>query len=151
MVVQDLALHYQPSLSLYWLLPMQFVDEYSRQLYFYQMIHYPVMIWLTETIIQRWEQYVEIQALMKGHFCYKTCDNAEVTLWYDVVVVPVSKQTHPPCIHKYCDLHSWWTAVALYLIDQVKSDQVLKKLANIVLCSVKSWMTVDKPRKYQVD
>ena len=29
--------------------------EYSLDIYFYQMIHYPVMIWLIETIIQCWE------------------------------------------------------------------------------------------------
>ena len=39
----------------------------------------------------------------------------------------------------------------MVLTDQVKSDQVLKKLANLALCSVKSQMTVDKPRTDEVD
>ena len=42
-VVEDLDLHYKPSLSMYWLLPMQFVVGYSRQFGFYHMIHYQVM------------------------------------------------------------------------------------------------------------
>ena len=54
-VVEDLYLHYNPSLYLYWLLPMYLVVEYSCQLGFYQMIHYQVMIWWIETIIQCWE------------------------------------------------------------------------------------------------
>ena len=33
----------------------------------------------------------------------------------------------------------------------MKSDQVLKKLATMVLCSVKIWMTVDEPRAAEVD
>ena len=41
--------------------------------------------------------------------------------------------------------------MAWYLTDQVKSDQVLKKLATLELCSVKSWMTVDKPMTADVD
>ena len=88
---------------------------------------------------------------MKGHSCYTNCDNAEVTLCYDVVVVPMSTQTHPPCIHKYCDFRSWWTAVTWYLIDQLKSDQVSKELVTLELCYVKIWMTVDKPRTAEVD
>ena len=88
---------------------------------------------------------------MKGHSCYTTIDNAEVTLQYDVVLVTVSTQTHQPCIHKYCDFHSWWTAVAQYFTDQVKSDQVLKKLATLALCSMKIWITVDEPRTTGVD
>ena len=38
-----------------------------------------------------------------------------------------------------------------YLMDQVKSDQVPNKLATLLLCSVKSWMTVDEPRTAEVD
>ena len=113
----------------------QFVVEYQRQLGFYQMIHHPVMIWSIETMIKCWEQEVEIQTLMKGHSCYTTRNNYEVTLRHAVVSVFVSIQTHQPCIHKYCDFHSWWTAV--YLTDQVKSDQVLKKLVTLAFCSVK--------------
>ena len=143
-VVEDLDLHYKPSLSLYWLLPMQLVVEYSRQIGFYQMIHYQVMIWWIETMIQCWEQEVEIQTLMKVHVCYTTRDNAEVTLRHVVVVVPLSTQTHQPCIHKYCDFHYWWTAVAWYLMDQVKSYRVLKKLTTHALCYVKIWMNVDE-------
>ena len=41
--------------------------------------------------------------------------------------------------------------MAWYLTDQVKSDQVLKKLATLALCSVKSWMTIDEPRTFEVD
>ena len=88
---------------------------------------------------------------MKVHSCCTSCDNAELTLRHAVVVVPVTTYTHQPCIHKYCDFHSWWTAMAWYLTDQVKSDQVLKKLATLAFCSVKSWMTVDKPRIAEVD
>ena len=40
--------------------------------------------------------------------------------------------------------------MAGYLTDQVKSDQVLEKLATLELCSVKIWMTVDKPRTAEV-
>ena len=83
---------------------------------------------------------------MKGRSCYITCDKSELTLRHDFVVVPVSNYTHQPCIHKYCNFHSWWTAVACYLTDQVKSDQILKKLATMALCSMKIWITVDKPR-----
>ena len=36
---------------------------------------------------------MEIQTLMKGHSCYTTCDNAQVTLRHVVVVVPVSTLT----------------------------------------------------------
>ena len=88
---------------------------------------------------------------MKGNLCYTTRDNAEVTLRNDVAVVPVSTYTDQPCIHKYCDFQSWWTAVAWYLTDQVKSDQVLKKLAAMALCYMKIWMTVYKLRKAEVD
>ena len=94
---------------------------------------------------------MEIQTLMKGHSCYTTHNNAEVTLWHAVVVVPVSTYTRPPCIHKYCNFRSWWTAVAWYLEDQLKSDQDLKKLVTMALCSVKIWMTVDDPRIAEVD
>ena len=34
--------------------------------------------------------------------------------------------------------------MAWYLTDQLKYDQVLKKLVTMVLCYVKSWMTVEK-------
>ena len=142
-VVEDIALHFHPSLSMYRLLTMQFVVEFSHQICFYQMIHYPVMILLIETIIQCWEQEVEIQTLMKGRPCYTNFDNSEVTLWSSVVVVPVSTQTHLPFIHRYCDFHYWWTVVAWYLTDQVKSDQVLKMLVTLALCSVKTWMTIE--------
>ena len=54
-VVEYLALHYQPSMSLYWLLLMYFFVEYSCQLGFYKMIHYLVIIWWIETMIQWWE------------------------------------------------------------------------------------------------
>ena len=87
---------------------------------------------------------------MKGHFCYTTRDNAEVKLKHDVVVVPVSTKIHQPCIHKYCDFHSWWTALAWYLTDQVNSNQVLKKLATLALCSVKIWMAVVEQRTAEV-
>ena len=36
-------------------------------------------------------------------------------------------------------------------MDQVKSGGVLKKLATDALCYVKSWITVDEPRKVEVD
>ena len=64
--------------------------EYSNQIYFYRMIHYPVMIWLIEKMIQYWEYEVDIQTSMKGCSCYTTSDNSEVTLQHDVVVVIVS-------------------------------------------------------------
>ena len=76
---------------------------------------------------------------------------AEVTLRHAVVVVTVPNWTHQPCIHKYCDSHSWWAAVAWYLTDQVKSKRVLKKLATHELCYVKSWMNVDKTRTAELD
>ena len=41
--------------------------------------------------------------------------------------------------------------VAWYLTYQLKSHQVLKKLATLSLCSVKIWMTVDKTRTSEVD
>ena len=88
--VEDLDLHYNPSLFLYRLLPMYFFVEYSHHIGFYQMINYPLMIWWIETIIQCWEYELEIQTLMKGESCYTTHDNAEVTLRHAVVVVPVS-------------------------------------------------------------
>ena len=94
---------------------------------------------------------MEIQTLMKGHLCYTTRDNTEVTLRHDVVVVPVSIYTHQLFIHKYCDLHSWWTEVAWYLMDRVNSDQVLKKLVTLPLCSVNRWMAFDKPRTAKMD
>ena len=94
---------------------------------------------------------MEIKKLMKGHSCYTACDNAEVTLRHTVVVFPVSTYTHQPCIHKYFNFHYWWTAVVWYLKDQVKSYQVLKKLVNHALCYVNSWMTVEKPRKSELD
>ena len=89
---------------------------------------------------------MKIQTLTKGHLCYTTCDNDEVTLQHAVVVVPVSTSTHPPCIHKYYDFHYLWTAVAWYLTYQVKFNGLLKKLATHALCYVKIWMTVEKPR-----
>ena len=73
---------------------------------------------------------MEIQTFMKGRSCYTNRDNTEVKLWHDAVVVPVSTWIHSPYIHKYCDFHSWWTAVELYLIDQLKSDQVSKNLVT---------------------
>ena len=36
------------------------------------------------------------------------------------------------------------------MTNKVKSDKVLKKLATLALCSVKIWMTVDKPRTAEV-
>ena len=71
-------------------MPIIFVVEYSCQLGFYQMIHYTVMIWWIETMIQCWEYEVEIKTLMKVHLCYTTSDNDEVTLRHAVVVVPMS-------------------------------------------------------------
>ena len=88
---------------------------------------------------------------MKGRSCYTTRDNSEVTLRHAVAVVPVPTYTHPPCINKYCDLHSWWTSLAWYLTDQMNSYQVSKKLVTLELCSVKIWMTVDEPRSAEVD
>ena len=87
---------------------------------------------------------MDIQTFMKSHSCYTTRVNSEVTLRHAVVVVPLSTYTHQTSIHEYCDFHYWWTAMVWYLMDQVKSDQVSKKLATLVLCSTKSWMTVDK-------
>ena len=94
---------------------------------------------------------MEIKILMKGHSCYISRDNTEVTLRHAVVVVPVSTYTHQPSIHKYCKFHSWCTAVVLYLIDQVKSNQLLKKLETMALCSVKIWINIDKPSTAEVD
>ena len=94
---------------------------------------------------------MEIQTLMKGFFCYTTRDNSEVILQHVVFVVPVSTYTLPPCIYKYCDFHYWWTAVAWYLMDQLKSHQLLNKLATMALCSVKIWMTVDKLKTSEAD
>ena len=88
---------------------------------------------------------------MKVHSFYTTSDNSEVTLHHAVVVVPVSTYTHQSCIHKYFNLHSWWTEVAWYLTYHLKSDQVLKKLATLALCSVKIWMDVDGPWISEVD
>ena len=88
-----------------------------------------------------------IQTLMKGHSFYKTRDIDEVTLQHAVFVVPVSTYTHQPCIHIYSDFRYWWTVVAWYLMDQVKSDRLLKKLATRALCYVKRLMNINKPRK----
>ena len=88
---------------------------------------------------------------MKGHSCYTTRDNSEVTLGNAVVVVTVSTYIHQPCIHKYIYFHYWWTVVTWYLMDEVNSDQVLKKLATLALCSVKIWMAVYKLRTAEVD
>ena len=88
---------------------------------------------------------------MKDHFCYTTRDNAEVTLCNDVVIVPLSTQTHSLCITKYFDFRSWWMGVSWYLTYQLNSDQVLKKLVILAFFSVNSWMTVDKPRTVEVD
>ena len=88
---------------------------------------------------------------MKVNLCYTTRDNSEVTLRHVAVVVPVSTQTHQPCMHKYSDFHYWWTAVAWYLTDQAKYDWLLKKLATHALCYVKSWMTVDEPMTAELD
>ena len=148
---EDLYLYYKLSLSLYRILPMQLVIEYSCQLGFYQMIHCQVMIWWIETMIECWEQEVQIQTLMKGNQCYTTRDNTEVKLRNAIVVVSVSTQTHQTCIQKYCDLHYWWTEVAWYLTVRMNSDLVLKKLATHVLCYVKIWMTVDGLRTAELD
>ena len=94
---------------------------------------------------------MEIKKIMKGCLCYKNRDNAEVKLWNAVVVVPVSTWTNPPCIHKYSDFCCWWKTVVWYLTDQMKSEQVLKKLVTLALCYVKSWMAVDEPRTEEVD
>ena len=93
---------------------------------------------------------MEIQTFMKGSLCYTNRVNSELTLRHAVVVVPVSTYTHQTSIHKYCDFHSWWTLVVWYLMDQVNSDQVLKNLATLVLCSMKIWMAVDKQRTSEV-
>ena len=77
---------------------------------------------------------MEKQTLMKGHSCYTTRDNAQVTLQHVVVVVLVSTYTHQPCIHKYSDFHHRLVVVAWYLTDQENSDRVLKKLANHAWC-----------------
>ena len=69
---------------------MWLVVDYYHQLGLYQMIHYQVMIWWIEKMIQCWEYEVEKQTFMKGHSCYKTRDNAQVTLQHVVVVVTVS-------------------------------------------------------------
>ena len=87
---------------------------------------------------------------MKGNLCYTTRDNAKVTLQRAVVFFLVSTYTHQPCIHKYFDFHAWWTVVAWYFKYQVKSEQLLKKLATLALFSVKSRMTVDEPRIAEV-
>ena len=42
-------------------------------------------------------------------------------------------------------------AVAWYLTDQLKSDQVSKKLVTLALCYVKIWMTFEEPRKAELD
>ena len=97
-------------------------------------------------MIQCWELEVEIQTFMKVHSCYTTRDNSEVTLQHVFVVVPVSTYTHQPCVHRYFYFHYWWTAVAWYLTDQVKSDRVLQNLATHAFCYIKIWMTVDEPR-----
>ena len=89
--------------------------------------------------------------MIKVHSCYTTLDSSEVTLRHDVVVVLVSTYTHQSYIHKYCNLYSCWTAVAWYLTDQVKSNQVLKNFATLELFSVKSWIAVNKPRTDDVD
>ena len=49
-------------------------------------------------------------------------------LGVSLILSTVSIYTHPPCMHKYCDFRSWWTAVAWYLTDQQKSDQVSRSL-----------------------
>ena len=94
---------------------------------------------------------MEIQKLMKVHSCYTSRESYEVTLRHAVVLVTVSTLTHQPCVHIYCDFCFWWMALAWYLTDRVKSDQVLKNLATLVLCSVKIWINVDKPRTAEVD
>ena len=88
---------------------------------------------------------------MKGRQLYTTRDNDEVTLCHAVLIVQVSTQTHKLCTHKYCDFRSWWTAVAQYLTDQLKYDQVLKNLMTLALCSVEIWMTVDEQKTAEVD
>ena len=79
-----------------------------------------------------------MHTLIKVHSCLTTRDNTEVTLQHTAAVVPVSTYTQQRCIHKYCDFHSWWTAV-----EQDKSDQLLKNLATHALCYMKIWMTFD--------
>ena len=88
---------------------------------------------------------------MKGYLLYTTCDNDELTLRHAIVILPVSTYTHQPFIHKYCNFHYWWTAVAWYLMYKVKSDKVLKNLAARALCYVKIWMTVEKPMTAEVN
>ena len=41
--------------------------------------------------------------------------------------------------------------MAWYLMDQVKSEQVFKKLETLELCSVKIWITVDELRTTELD
>ena len=41
--------------------------------------------------------------------------------------------------------------MAWYLTNQVKSDQVLKKLATLALCYVNIWMSVDEKSNAEVD
>ena len=94
---------------------------------------------------------MEIQTFMKGLSCYTIHDNSEVILRHAVVVVPVSTHTHQPCIHKYCNFHYWWTAVAWYLTDQVNPEQVLKNLATHELCYVKRWKIVEETKTAEVD
>ena len=36
-------------------------------------------------------------------------------------------------------------------MDKVNYEQVLKKIMTLELCYVKIWMTVDEPRKAEVD
>ena len=68
---------------------------------------------------------------MKVCLCYKTLDNAEVTLCHAVAVALVSTYIHPPWIPKYCDFRSWWTSMAWYFTDQLNSDQVSKELVTL--------------------
>ena len=88
---------------------------------------------------------------MKDHLCHIPRDNANVTLWNAVVAVTVSTYTHQPCIHKYCDFHYWWTAMAWYLKDQVKSNWVLKKLETCAMCYLKIWITFDESMTAKLD
>ena len=61
-----------------------------------------------------------------------------------ILFVNISQRINrQPCIHKYFDFHYWCTEVAWYLIDQVKSNQVLKNLGTHALCSVNISMIVD--------
>ena len=54
------------------------------------MIYDQFMIWLIETMTQCLEYDVEIKTLIKGHLCYTTHDNTELTLRHAVFVVPMS-------------------------------------------------------------